>query len=284
MKGVIVAAGYGTRFLPVTKTVPKEMLPLVDTPSIDFIAREFIASGITQILVITSRRKRALEDYFDREMELESVFRAENAEAKLEKIAPPEAEVTFVRQTEMRGTGHALLAARTFAGNEPVVVAYPDDLHFGEEPLAAQLIEAYRETGCSVLATLHDPPDLHRYGVLDVAEDGLHVRDIVEKPKPGTEPSREASIGRYLYTPDFFGYLESGWDEHVAAGRRREYYHIDALKSLMDDDRMVFVRTRGERIDTGAPEGYLRAIARYAAGVPSYLEALRAELARLEGG
>lgn len=287
MKGVIVAAGYGTRFLPVTKTVPKEMLPLIDTPSVDFIVREFIDSGITQILVITSRRKRALEDYFDREIELETVFRTEGADAKLAKIAPPEASVTFVRQTEMRGTGHALLAAREFAGTDPVVVAYPDDLHFspaGEPPLAAQLIETWRKTGCSVLATLHDPPELGRYGVLALGDDGLHVTDIVEKPAPGTEPSREASIGRYLYTHDFFQYLQKGWERHLAAGASGEYYHVDALKALMSDGRVVFSRIRGERIDTGAPAGYLRAIVRYAAGIPEYRAALESELARLQGG
>jgi UTP--glucose-1-phosphate uridylyltransferase len=284
MKGVIVAAGYGTRFLPVTKTIPKEMLPLVDTPSIEFITRELVAAGITEILVITSRRKRALEDYFDREVELESVFRAEGAEEKLRKIAPHEARVTFVRQQEMRGTGHALLLAREFAGSDPVVVAYPDDLHFGDPPLAAQLIEAHRKTGATVLSTLHDPPDIHRYGVLEVADDGLHVRDIVEKPAPGTEPSREASIGRYLYTQEFFRYLQEGWERHVAAGESGEYYHVGALKALMATGGVVFSRTRGERIDTGAPAGYLRAIARYAAGVPEYREALRSELDRLEGG
>ena len=284
MKGVIVAAGYGTRFLPVTKTVPKEMLPLIDTPSIEFIAQEFIDSGITSILIITSRRKRALEDYFDREVELESVFEREGASAKLQKIRPPAAAITFVRQTEMRGTGHALLAAKDFAAGEPVVVAYPDDLHFGEPPLAAQLIERWRETGASVLATLHDPPELHRYGVLDLDADGLHVRDIVEKPEPGTEPSREASIGRYLYTPEFFDYLESGWESHLAAGEAGEYYHVGALKALMGDGQVVFSRVRGERIDTGAPAGYLRAIMRYAGATPEYREVLRSELERLQGG
>ncbi len=287
MKGVIVAAGYGTRFLPVTKTVPKEMLPLVDTPSIDFIAREFIASGITDILVISSRRKRALEDYFDREIELESVFRAEGTESaqeKLRKVSPLEANFTFVRQTAMRGTGHALLYAQEFAAGEPVVVAYPDDLHFGDPPLSAQLIEAYRETNCTVLATLHDPPQLQRYGVLELAEDELHVRDIVEKPEPGAEPSREASIGRYLYTHDFFDYLRDGWTRHVSSGQRGEYYHVAALTSLMRDDRVVFRRTRGERIDTGAPEGYLRAVLRYASTVPAYKEVLLSEIERIRGG
>lgn len=132
MKGLIIAAGYGTRFLPVTKTVPKEMLPLINKPSIDFIVEEFIASGIREILIITSRRKKVMDDYFDREIELESVFEREGKTDKLEAVKPHEAEIFFKRQTEMKGTGHALLQAKAFIGDNPFVVAYPDDLHFGE--------------------------------------------------------------------------------------------------------------------------------------------------------
>src|SRR5258706_2981799 len=203
MKGVIVAAGYGTRFLPVTKTIPKEMLPLITRPAIDFVVDELLASGITEILFITSRRKKALEDYFDREAELEAVFRAAGDNAKLEKIAPRKASFFFVRQPVMGGTGDALLLARDFVGKEPFVAAYPDDLHFGAVPLARQLLQAWEKTGCSVLATLHDPPDINRYGVISVADDGLHVTGIVEKPARGKEPSREASIARFVYAPAF---------------------------------------------------------------------------------
>ncbi|MFP4563193.1 MAG: UTP--glucose-1-phosphate uridylyltransferase [Spirochaetia bacterium] len=263
MKGLIVAAGYGTRFLPVTKAVPKEMLPLIDRPSIDFIVEEFVRSGITEILIITSRRKKSMEDYFDREIELERLFTEEGAAAKLEKVRGPEAEIFFVRQREMLGTGHALLLAEPFMNDEPFIAAYPDDLHFGKTPLAAQLVSAYEETGCSVMATIHDPPNLERYGVIALAEDARHVTDIVEKPAPGTEPSREASIGRYLYTPDIFPCLREGWKAHTAAGSG-EYYHTYALKKLMDKNRVIFHRTEGERLDTGAPEGYLKAVLRYA--------------------
>ena len=166
MKGVILAAGYGTRFLPVTKTIPKEMLPLMNKPSIAFIVEEFLRSGIYEILLITSRRKKVMEDYLDREMELEYVFDKEGAAEKLQKIAPYKAKVYFVRQQEMLGTGHALLQAKSLLKEEPFVVAYPDDLHFGDPPLTKQLIDSYHETGCSVLATLYDPPEINRYGVL----------------------------------------------------------------------------------------------------------------------
>lgn len=273
MKGVIVAAGYGTRFLPVTKTVPKEMLPLVTRPSIEFIVEELLASGITEILFITSRRKKAIEDYFDREVELESVFQAAGDTRKLAAISPPKASFFFVHQSEMRGTGHALLLARPFTGNEPFVVAYPDDLHFGEKPLSLQLIEAWKKTGCTVLATLHNPPDINRYGIISIAHDGLHVTDIVEKPPHGKEPSREASIGRFLYTPDFLDQLEKEWKNHGEG----EFFHTPAVRALAQRNRVVFSRVEGERLDTGEPGGYLEAIIRYADSEPS----LKKELDRI---
>jgi UTP--glucose-1-phosphate uridylyltransferase len=270
MKGVIVAAGYGTRFLPVTKTVPKEMLPLVTRPAIAFIVDEFVASGITEILFITSRRKKSLEDYFDREMELEASFRAAGDAAKLAAIERPRATCYFVRQPEMRGTGHALLLARSFVGSEPFVVAYPDDLHFGEVPLARQLIAVGEKTGCTVLATLHDPPDVNRYGLISIAEDDLHVTGIVEKPPRGKEPSREASIGRFYYTPDFLDELALQWKRHGEG----EFFHTPAVLELARRGRVVYKRVEGERLDTGEPAGYLEAIVRYADSVPELRKAL----------
>jgi len=264
MKGVIVTAGYGTRFLPVTKTIPKEMLPLVTRPCIDFIVEEFVTSGITEILFITSRRKKALEDYLDRERELEAAFEKAADADKLAAIAPAPATCYFVRQGEMRGTGHALLLARSFVGSEPFVVAYPDDLHIGSPPLARQLIDCWERTGCTVLATLHDPPDINRYGVISPAADGQHVTDIVEKPPVGREPSREASIGRFLYAPDFLPQLAKDWQKHGQG----EFFHTPAVRTLAGRGRVVFQRVSGERLDTGEPAGYLEAIIRYARRQP----------------
>jgi len=277
MKGIIVAAGYGTRFLPVTKTIPKEMLPLINKPSISFIIDEFIDSGVKDIIVISSRRKKVLEDFFDREVELEEVFTREKARTKLDLISPGEARFAFIRQMEMKGTGHALLQAAPLIGDDPCIVAYPDDIHMGEKPLTAQLIETYEKTGCSVLATIHNPPHLERYGVLDLADDGLHVRDMVEKPAPGTAPSREVSIGRYLYTPEFFRYLEEGWEAHTGG----EYYHLYALKKLMDQGKVVFKETEGERLDTGEPSGFLRATLRYAMQDPELRAIIKEEASNL---
>lgn len=265
MKGVILAGGYGTRFLPVTKTIPKEMLPLVNKPAIAFIMEEFAAAGINEVLIISSRRKRVLEDYFDREVELEGVFTRENKSERLQQIAPDNMNVFFTRQQEMKGTGHALMLAESFVGSDPFVVAYPDDLHFGTPPLAAQLVATFQRTGKTVMAALDNPPNLERYGILDLAEDNMHVCDIVEKPAPGSEPSSLASIGRYLYTPEIFGFLNQGWEKHLQESPDSEYYHVYALKQLMDRGRVVQHTIAGERLDTGAPAGFLQAFLRYAA-------------------
>jgi UTP--glucose-1-phosphate uridylyltransferase len=272
MKGVIVAAGYGARFLPVTKTVPKEMLPLVNKPSIDFIVEELVSSGITEILFITSRRKKALEDYFDREIELETFFTRKEDAGRLSQIAPREARFFFVRQREMLGTGHALLQARAFVGKEPFIVAYPDDLHFGKKPLSRQLMDMYEKTGCTVLATIHDPPDLGRYGVISIAADNLHVTGIVEKPAKGREPSREATVGRYLYAPDFLERLEREWRAHGRSGE--EFWHASTVQALAAEGRVVYTQVEGLRLDTGEPAGYIDAIIRYAESVPAFRPAL----------
>jgi UTP--glucose-1-phosphate uridylyltransferase len=265
MKGIIVAAGYGTRFLPVTKTVPKELLPVGTKPSIAWIVEEFVQSGIRDIIIISSRRKKALEDYFDREIELEEIFRREGRADKLAAIAAPDARIAFVRQTEMRGTGHALLQVKGLVGGEACVVAYPDDLHAGEVPLARQLIEVYEATGKSVLATILEPGDVSRYGVVDPAPDGVGVRGFVEKPPRGSEPSHEVSIGRYLYTPEFFDLVEEGWARHTGG----EYFHTYALDRLIAAGKVAFRRISGERLDTGDPAGYLEAILANAAADPA---------------
>ena len=178
---------------------------------------------------------------------------------------------------EMRGTGHALLQVKPLIAGEPVVVAYPDDLHFGPKPLTKQLIETWEKTGCSVLASFFDPPELNRYGVLSLAADGLHVNDIVEKPPVGQEPSREASMGRYLYTPEFFDHLEEGWKLHTTG----EYFHVYALNKLMKAAKVVFKRMEGERLDTGNIPGFLQATLKYAMQFPELREVIKKEAAEL---
>ena len=264
MKAVIVAAGYGSRFLPASKTVPKELFPVIDRPAIDFILQELRDSGVEDVLFITSRRKRALEDYVDREVELEQVFESEGAADKQRTIAVPPGRYVFLRQQRMLGTGQAILLAEPFTGDDPFVVVFPDDLHVGDPPLTRQLIDTYDRTGCSVLAVEHDPPHLERYGVVALADDGLHVTGIVEKPAPGTEPSRDISIGRYLYTPEIYPALRGRWERH----RGGEFNYTEGVEELARQGRVVIQRMIGRRLDIGAPAGYLRSILEYAARDP----------------
>lgn len=285
IKGVILAAGYGTRFLPFTKTVPKEMLPLVEKPSIQFIIDEFLESGIRDILVITSRRKKALEDYLDREMELESVFRKENATAKLERIQPPAANFYFIRQREMLGTAHALMSCEGFAGQSPIVVAYPDDIMLGTPPCSRQLIQAWEKTvtaenpnGCTVLSVVNMPDeDVSRYGVVDpdCRNTVSYVRQMVEKPPPGCEPSHLVSLGRYLYTPDLFPVLHALFPQ----SRPGEFYQTEPINFLARQGRVIFTEFSGTRYDTGEPLGYLKAVVEYALGRPDLAEPFRLFLA-----
>lgn len=270
VKGVILAAGYGTRFLPVTKTVPKEMLPLVDVPSIQFIVDEFIASGIRDILIITSRRKKVLEDYFDREVELETTFRQSGAEGKLARIEPPSVNVCFTRQERMLGTAHALMLCRRFTPHSPFVVAYPDDILISDPPCSRTLIEAWRGSvapenpnGCSVLSLLAFPEgDISRYGIVapEYRSGRLYVREMVEKPPPGSEPSRLVSLGRYLYTPEIFPVLE----EMAAGHDGGEFYQTGPINRLAARGKVLGVEFQGTRFDTGEPLGFLQATLEYA--------------------
>jgi len=281
IKGVIVAAGYGSRFLPVTKTVPKEMLPLIDRPAIDFIVGEMIEAGIRDILIITSRRKKTLEDYFDREVELEGVFTREGKADKLARIRPPEANILFARQQEMLGTGHALLPAEPFTGDHPFVVAYPDDIVLAETPLSAQLIAAHRQTGGQVLAVkdLGDA-DVSRYGVVEPAGPGnpCKVARLVEKPPAGAEPSKLVSYGRYLFLPTLFDELRRDLEDHEGG----ELYHVDAINRMAAAGTVHALDFEGERLDTGEPMGYLEACCRYALTRPDMADSARDLFRRLD--
>ncbi|MBM3457525.1 MAG: UTP--glucose-1-phosphate uridylyltransferase [Armatimonadetes bacterium] len=281
MKGLILAAGYGTRFLPITKTVPKELLPLGTRPALDYIVQEFLDSGVRQILIVSSRRKRALEDYFDREIELEGSL---SRPAHQAAIRPPDAEIFFVRQQRMEGTGAAVLLAREFVGNDPCVVAFPDDLHFGSPPLTRQLWDLYDQTGDAVVALERRPEgeDISRYGIADVepADAGWKIRGLIEKPPRGTEPSRFISIGRYVLTPAVFDALVSLRRAHPGG----EFFLTGALNQTATAGGLRGCEYRGVRLDTGEPDGYYRAVTQfwlqdpqYGPGFREYLQALLAE-------
>ncbi|HOJ63599.1 MAG TPA: UTP--glucose-1-phosphate uridylyltransferase [Spirochaetota bacterium] len=263
IKGIIIAAGYGTRFLPATKTVPKEMFPLIDKPAIDFIVDEFIQAGIKDILIVTSRRKKILEDYFDREVELETIFKKENDAKKLDLIKPRDIEIYFVRQKEMLGTGHAILICKDFIGNDPFVVAYPDDLVFSNPPLTKKMIDLYDKTKCSILAVENlEGEDVSRYGVIDyeLKENFLRVKSIIEKPAKGKEPSKMISIGRYLFTKELLDYLIEDYKYH----QKGEFYHINAINKLANTGKLFATEISGERVDVGDKIGYLNGIIKYA--------------------
>ncbi len=265
MKGIIIAAGYGTRFLPCTKTIPKEMFPLVDTPAIEFIVDEFVKSGITDILIVSSRRKKTLEDYFDREIELESVFYNEGKQKSIDQISKfNNYNIYFLRQKKMNGTGHAILSCKNFIGNSPFVVAYPDDLIFSDYPLSKVLIDEFNKSGNSVLSVQQVEGDVSRYGVID-PENGCNkgsyrVKKLIEKPVVGTEPSKLISIGRYLFTSEIINILEENYKNHKSG----EFYHVDSINQLALEGKVSAVEISGLRIDVGDKAGYIEGILRYA--------------------
>jgi UTP--glucose-1-phosphate uridylyltransferase len=207
-KAVLPVAGFGTRFLPATKSVPKEILPLVDRPLVQYAIDEARAAGIKEFIFVTSRGKSALEDYFDSAPELEASLLESGKQHLLDLLKQTDMEsgsVAYVRQQERRGLGHAVWCARRMIGDEPFAVMLPDDVIDAETPCLKQMIDAYDETGGNIIATMEVPPDsVSSYGILDVDADSgpmMHVRGMVEKPKPAAAPSNMAVIGRYILTP-----------------------------------------------------------------------------------
>ena len=281
MKGVILAAGYATRFLPASKTIPKEMFPLIDRPAIDFIVQEMVDSGINDILLVSSRRKKVMEDYFDREVELSSAFSQSNEFEKLEVIKPIEANIFTLRQQHMMGTGNALMLVEPFVDNEPFVVAYPDDIVLGEKPLSKQLIETWEKTGNTVLSVQKLPEDqLWRYGVIDPEDSGeiMQVKKMVEKPKHGTAPSRFVSFGRYLYIPELFDALRTSDKSHSS---KSEFTQTEAINHMAAQGHVSAVQFKGTRYDLGDPLGFLTSALQIGLQRSEFKQTLLDEMRRL---
>ena len=281
MKGVILAAGYATRFLPASKTIPKEMFPLIDRPAIDFIVQEMVDSGIQDILLVSSRRKKVMEDYFDREVELTSAFSRSNEFEKLEVIKPIEANIFTLRQQHMMGTGNALMLVEPFVDKEPFVVAYPDDIVLGEKPLSKQLIETWEKTGNTVLSVQELEEDqLWRYGVIDPDGDGniMNVKKMVEKPKHGTAPSRFVSFGRYLYTPELFDALRTSDKSHSS---KSEFTQTEAINHMAALGKVSAVKFEGTRYDLGDPLGFLTSAMQIGLQRSEFKDTLLDEMRRL---
>jgi len=260
MKAVIPAAGLGTRFLPATKSQPKEMLPLVDKPSIQYVVEECVAAGIDDILIITGRGKRAIEDHFDRSIELEVALDDKGKDGlkkQIEDIADI-ADIHFIRQKKAMGLGHAVLRAKKHVGGEPFTVLLGDDLVFSKRPCIGQLMDLNKETGGCIIAVERFPKStISNYGVIDAKtiRDGVHlIRDLVEKPPADEAPSDLGIIGRYLLKPEIFSYLEK-----TQKGAGGEIQLTDAMKLMNGDHEFHGLEFAGSRFDLGNKFDYLRA-------------------------
>jgi UTP--glucose-1-phosphate uridylyltransferase len=257
-KAIIPAAGLGTRFLPATKAMPKEMLPIVDKPTIQYIVEEAIESGIEDIIIVTGKGKRAIEDHFDHAMELEQNLFEKGKLDLLDKVKQSSklADIHYIRQKEPKGLGHAVFCARKFIGDEPFAVMLGDDIVQADKPCLKQLIEKYEETTASIIGVQQVPEDqTNRYGIIDPISsfNNLYgVKNFVEKPDQGTAPSNLAIMGRYILTPEIFQYLEE-----QEAGAGGEIQLTDAIQKLNKFQRVFAYDFEGTRYDVGEKLGFI---------------------------
>ena len=265
-KAIIPAAGLGTRFLPATKAQPKEMLPIVDKPTIQYIIEEAVASGIEEILIITGRSKKCIEDHFDKSVELELELEKSGKEEMIKMVRDISdmVDIHFIRQKEPKGLGHAISCAKTFVGNEPFAVLLGDDIVYNEgKPCLKQLIDCYDEYNTSVLGVQTvEAKDVNKYGIVN----GIHIEDrvykvkgLVEKPAVEEAPSNVAILGRYIITPRIFKILEE-----TKPGKGGEIQLTDALLNLISEEAMYAYDFEGTRYDVGDKLGFLKATVEYA--------------------
>ncbi len=264
-KAIIPAAGLGTRFLPATKAQPKEMLPIVDKPTIQYIIEEAVASGIEEILIITGRNKKCIEDHFDKSIELEFELEKSGKEELLELVRniSDMVDIHYIRQKEPKGLGHAIHCAKTFVGNEPFAVLLGDDVVDSETPCLKQLIDCFSEYNTTILGVQTVAEEnVSKYGIVD----GLHiedrvykVKDLVEKPSVEEAPSNVAILGRYIITPEIFNILEN-----TKPGKGGEIQLTDALKTLISKEAMYAYNFEGRRYDVGDKLGFLQATVEFA--------------------
>ncbi|MDA8204200.1 MAG: UTP--glucose-1-phosphate uridylyltransferase GalU [Chloroflexi bacterium] len=288
-KAVFPAAGWGTRFLPATKAQPKEMLPLVDKPVIQYAVEEAVAAGIEQVIIVTSSQKRAIEDHFDISYELEHLLEQKGDIDMLRRVRHigDLATISYVRQKEQLGLGHAVLVAKELVGHEPFAVILSDDVVVGDEPCIGQLADAYERTHGSVVAVMEVPPDeTERYGVIDVdtsVDTGdprlFKLRGLVEKPAKGKAPSTLAIIGRYVLTPKIFDKLEQ-----TQGGAGGEIQLTDAIQALMAEQDVYGYAFDGVRYDAGTTMGWLKASVELALQRPDVGPEFRSYLAGLDLG
>ncbi len=264
-KAIIPAAGLGTRFLPATKAQPKEMLPIVDKPTIQYIIEEAVASGIEEILIITGRNKKCIEDHFDKSVELEMELQKSNKEDLLEMVRgiSDMVDIHYIRQKEPKGLGHAISCARAFVGNEPFAVLLGDDVVDSEVPCLKQLMDCYKEYKTTILGVQTvAKEDVNKYGIVD----GIHIEDrvykvkkLVEKPAIEESPSNVAILGRYIITPQIFDILQN-----TKPGKGGEIQLTDALQTLIENEAMYAYNFEGRRYDVGDKLGFLQATVEFA--------------------
>ena len=285
-KAVIPVAGWGTRVLPATKSLPKPMLPVADMPAIYYVVEEAVASGIEHIIFITSRHMRAVEDFFDEQPELKHLLTSKGSTSMLDRLNHIEtmAKFSFVRQAQPRGLGHAVLMARSAVGHEPFALLLGDDLMWsgaGNLPCLRQLIDVYEQHHASVIATMPVPDEeVSRYGIIKGERVGpqlMQVRDLIEKPTLAEAPSNQAVVGRYVLSYGIFDVLE-----HTPPGRGGEIQITDALCALLAHEPIYAYEYHGRRYDTGDTVGWLTTSLDYALRRPEFAAALRAYLRTLD--
>ena len=261
-KCVIPVAGMGTRFLPATKAIPKEMLPIIDKPTIQYIIEEAVASGIEEVLLITSSYKNSVIDHFDKSYELESRLKESGKIDKLELVENISnlAKFTFIRQGEPKGSGHAIKLAKSFVGDEPFAVMYGDDLIKSEVPALKQLIDVYEEKDCNVIGVQEVDHNLvYKYGIIEYEDNNGKIKRLVEKPSLEEAPSNDAGLGRYIVKPEIFDELEI-----LGTGAGGEYQFSDAMLALMQKQDFYACKFEGQYLDIGSQLGYLKANVEYA--------------------
>ena len=265
-KAIIPAAGLGTRFLPATKAQPKEMLPIVDKPTIQYIIEEAIASGIEEILIITGRSKKSIEDHFDRSVELELELAKKGKEKMLEMVhnISEMVDIHYIRQKEPKGLGHAIHCAKAFVGDEPFAILLGDDIVYNDEkPCLKQLIDCYNEYNTTILGVQTVPEEnVSKYGIVDgiqIEDRVCKVKGLVEKPSIEDAPSNVAILGRYIVTPKIFEILE-----RTKPGKGNEIQLTDALRELINEEAMYAYNFEGRRYDVGDKLGFLEATVEYA--------------------
>ncbi len=264
-KAVIPAAGMGTRFLPATKAQPKEMLPIVDKPTIQYIIEEAVASGIEDILIVSGRGKRAIEDHFDKSYELEDILKHKGEKELLALVQGISnlANVNYVRQKEPKGLGHAIYCARSFIGNEPFAILLGDDIVDSAVPCLKQMIDVYEEYNATILGVQQVPcSEVSKYGVIKgtlIRDRVYSVEDMEEKPDVGSAPSNVAILGRYIVTPEVFTYLEN-----AVPGKGGEIQLTDALRAMLAESPVYAYDFIGKRYDVGNKLGFLEATVEFA--------------------